>query len=463
MADYARSFGPIANRKYDMGTQVATAVQQGAQNFRCVRVTDGTDVAASIAVQSTCITFTALYTGTLGNSITIQIANGSKANTYKAIVGLPGLQPEVFDNIGGSANAFWVNLANAINNGNGPLRGPSALVAATAGAGTAAPTLATVALTGGTDGVGTISASTLVGSDTTPRKGLYALREQGCSIGLLADADDNTQWAAQVAFGLSEGIYMILTGPAGDTISNAVSVRNTAGIDSYAAKLMHGDWCYWSDATNQVIRLVSPQGFAAGRLANLSPEQSPLNKPVYGVIGTQKTGLPSAQSTTYSAAELQTLFAAGIDVITNPAPGGAYFTTRLGHNTSSNAAINGDNYTRLTNYIASTLSNGMGVYIGELINANLFQRIRATLMSYLGNLLQQGQLGSTDGSLPYSVICDLSNNPPSRTALGYCQADVQIRYQAINEKFIVNMEGGQTVTIQRQTLAPSSLPATPVI
>jgi hypothetical protein len=105
----------------------------------------------------------------------------------------------------------------------------------------------------------------------------------------------------------------------------------------------------------------------------------------------------------------------------------------------------------------------MGVYIGELINANLFQRIRATLMSYLGNLLQQGQLGSTDGSLPYSVICDLSNNPPSRTALGYCQADVQIRYQAINEKFIVNMEGGQTVTIQRQTLAPSSLPATPVI
>ena len=32
--------------RYDMGTQVATAVQQGAQNFRCVRVTDGTDTAA---------------------------------------------------------------------------------------------------------------------------------------------------------------------------------------------------------------------------------------------------------------------------------------------------------------------------------------------------------------------------------------------------------------------------------
>jgi hypothetical protein len=49
MADYAQQFGSIIPRKYDMGTQVATAVQQGAQNFRCVRVTDGTD-AVSVKV-----------------------------------------------------------------------------------------------------------------------------------------------------------------------------------------------------------------------------------------------------------------------------------------------------------------------------------------------------------------------------------------------------------------------------
>ena len=42
MADYARSFGPIQSRKYDMGTQVATAVQQGAQNVP-VRPGDGRD------------------------------------------------------------------------------------------------------------------------------------------------------------------------------------------------------------------------------------------------------------------------------------------------------------------------------------------------------------------------------------------------------------------------------------
>lgn len=43
MAMYAQAFGAIQNRTYDMGTAVAVVVQQGANNFRCVRVTDGTD------------------------------------------------------------------------------------------------------------------------------------------------------------------------------------------------------------------------------------------------------------------------------------------------------------------------------------------------------------------------------------------------------------------------------------
>ena len=58
---------------------------------------------------------------------------------------------------------------------------------------------------------------------------------------------------------------MILTGPAGDTIQNAVTVMQQVGLDSYSAKLMFGDWLWWSDQVNSTIRLVSPQGFAAGR------------------------------------------------------------------------------------------------------------------------------------------------------------------------------------------------------
>ena len=298
-----------------------------------------------------------------------------------------------------------------------------------------------------------MTAAQLVGLDVAPRRGMYALRGQGCSIAVLSDGDDATQWTTQAQFGLSEGIYMILTGPASDTISNAVLTKATAGLDSYATKLMFGDWIWWNDPVNTVLRVVSPQGFVAGRLANLSPEQSSLNKPLYSVVGSQKSGTPgSGQAATYSAAELGVLLQAGIDVIANPQPAGSFWGVRGGHNSSSNAATNGDNYTRLTNYIAATLASGMGQYVGQVINASLFRRIRATQLSFLQGMLSQGLLGSTDGSLPFSVICDPSNNPLSRTGLGYVQSDAQIRYQAINEKFIVNMEGGQTVQVQRQTL-----------
>ena len=455
MQNYVAIYGPVMNRKYDMGTHVATAAQQGASNFRCVRVTDGTDTAAALTLGTNWLTFAAAYTGVLGGNIVVTWGGGSKSGTFRVTVTMPGQTPELFDNIAGAGNAIAVAAAAAINNGQSAQRGPSQLVVATPGAGTTVPTTGSTSTvsTQGTDGTATITSSVLVGVDTTPRKGMYALRGQGCSIGVLADSDDSTSWTTQSGFGLAEGIYMILTGPSGDTVANANTTKGTAGLDSYAAKLMHGDWLYWNDQTNGIVRAVSPQGAIAGRLANLSPEQSSLNKPLVGIIGTQKTGAPgSGQAVTYSSAELQLLGLVGIDVITNPVPGGNYFGARFGHNSSSNQVTNGDNYTRLTNYIASTLNAGMGIYVGEVVNPNLFRRIKATLNSFLQAMLGQGMLGlQEDGSLPWSVICDATNNPQSRTSLGYVQADIQVRYQGINERFIVNLEGGVSVSVARAT------------
>ena len=235
MSNYAQTFGPITARKYDMGTQVATAIQQGAQNFRCVRVSDGTDNAAQAAATGTTFTFTALYTGSLGNQIVVTMGAGSQVGTWRVTVALPGLAPEVYDKIGGTGAGFWTALALAINQGQGLLRGPSQLVVASANGTTAAPAVFALTLgagsggTAGTDGATTITAATLIGSDILPRHGMYALRGQGCGIALLADADDPTQYTTQAAFGLQEGIYMMLTGPAGDTITNAVSVKQQSG------------------------------------------------------------------------------------------------------------------------------------------------------------------------------------------------------------------------------------------
>ena len=455
MPTYTLSFGAPVARKYDMGTHVATAIQQGASDFRCVRVTDGTDVAATSTGVATCITFTALYTGSLGNNLTVQITNGSQAGSWKAIVGVPGSgQPELYDNITGTGNAFWVALAAAINNGTGVLRGKSQLILATAGSGTTAPAAATCTFSGGSDGASTLTAAQMVGANGTPFTGMYALQNQGCGLMLVADMDTSTQWTTIDGFALQNSMYAVQTGPSGDTITNAVTTKQTAGLDSYSSKLLFGDWVLWNDPFNQVQRYVSPQGFAAGRLANLSPEQSGLNKTMYGVAGTQTSASANA---TYSEAELTVLIQAGIDVITNPGAGGvSMWTLRSGHNSSSNAAIQGDNYTRLTNFLATSFNAGMGLYCGQVINLSLTQAVAATMNAFLLGVYGQGILGPDvdDGGLPFTVICGLgpgTNNPPERTKLGNLQCDVQVQYQAINEKFIVNLQGGQTVTVTRQT------------
>lgn len=193
MADYAGSFGPLIARQFDMGTQVATAVQQGAQNFRCARVTDGTDAAASVSIPNTTFSFTALYTGSLGNLVTLALTSGSQPSTWRLMVTLPGLYPEVYDNIVGAGATFWTTLATAVNQGQGPQRGPSQLVIANSGGAVAAPSNFTITLgmgSAGSDGATGVTAGNLVGSDIPPRSGMYALRGQGCGIALLADATD---------------------------------------------------------------------------------------------------------------------------------------------------------------------------------------------------------------------------------------------------------------------------------
>jgi hypothetical protein len=465
-SDCTAAFGAIQNRKYDLGTQVATAAMQGANVFKLVRASDGTDMAATVVVQSTCITFNARYTGTLGNTITVQIATGSRGTGYfKAIVtigggntAMPQQLAEVFDNLafGLTGNAIWVAIAAAINNGLSIRRPASKYITATAGAGTTAPALSTYTLAGGTDGASSAAAvaaspAIILGTDVAPRTGIYALRGTGCALGIVADMDTASAWPTIDALAQSEGIYFHHTSPAGDTVSNFVTTLQTAGL-SYDSKCMFGDWVYWLDTVNGLLRLVSPQGFAAGRKANQTPNNSVLNKPLAGVVGTQKSGAPgTTQVQSYAYADLSSIFQAGGDVIGTPSPGGAYFSCLGGHNCSQQPTAS-DSYTTMTNYIAATLNAGMGKYVGQPITTNLQNNVTATLSGFFSNLVQQGLLTPNgDGSMPYSVVCNSTNNPQSRTSIGYLQADCQVTYEGIVEEFIVNLQGGASVVTTKSS------------
>ncbi|MGN8554232.1 UNVERIFIED_CONTAM: hypothetical protein OHV15_16770, partial [Microbacterium sp. SLM126] len=302
---------------------------------------------------------------------------------------------------------------------------------------------ATITLAGGTDGATTITGSVLVGVDTAPRKGMYALRNTGASVIALADCDDSTTWSTQVPFGLSEGAYMLLVGPAGDSITNAIATKASAGIDSYGAKVIHGDWVYVNDTTINQLRLISPQAFALGKMVNQSPQQSTLNKQLQGIVATQRT----YNSQPYQKGDLLQLVQAGIVVLTNPSPGGKYFSFVLGLNSSSDAALREDSYTRLTNYIAFSIDQWGGKFVGELQGFDDEDETRAAAFAGLDQFMSAMKNVQPAMIDDYVVKLDKTNNPDDRIRAGWMQGNVQVRYLAVVQNFLVNLQGGQTTVI----------------
>ncbi len=187
-----------------MGTQVATAVQQGASNFRCVRVTDGTDIAADLRAVLRRRRLPAAADRALHRHARQQhrhpAAAGSQAGTWRLTLTLPGLTPEVFDNIAAPTPGGLLGQPRRRREHRRvrPARPEPARRRLPRHRHRTAPqSLSNQTLFGGTDGATAINAATLVGADTLPRRGLYALRGQGCSLALLADADDPTQYTSR--------------------------------------------------------------------------------------------------------------------------------------------------------------------------------------------------------------------------------------------------------------------------
>jgi hypothetical protein len=590
--------GPVTFRAHDIATAVAIGDQIGVQNYILVRVSDGTDMAASAALKDTLgtpvtgMTLTGMYTGIVGNGITASIAAGTAANTYKLSVQRAGLTPEVFDNVamgvsggavtpgtgftsvpaltisppqaangvqatgsislkvlsatvaaagtgyvtgdtitlpngvvltvtasagaitalavqnagsltGGSVptnpvapsstsgvgtgatvnlvwglGAFipanpgagytsatatltggggtggsialqvsvWLNMVNAVNNGQTGLRGPSQNVIATMGTSVNAPNLTTTyALSGGTDGTSGVTDQTMVGVDGLTRTGMYALRKSGAQVGNLIDCQTSGTWAAQLAFGLQEGVYFHSANPPGTSVTTSAQNLATAGVDGYGFACLVGDWAYWQDNVNGVNRMVSPATFSSAKQASTSPEQSILNAPLTGIIATQR----SMQNLPYSDSEIGLAATSRLEVITNPAPAGAIFACRTGRNASSNSATNGDNYTRMTNYIAFTIASAFGYVPGKVQTINLRRNVKGAMDAFFANLQLNNMIGNVNAPTQpgWSVQINAANNPFSQVALGYMQATVMVTYLSIVRYFLVNIEGGQTVTV----------------
>jgi hypothetical protein len=348
--------------------------------------------------------------------------------------------------------SIWLNLVNAVNNGNSTVRGPSKLAVATLGTLTAITpnTTTTYTMSGGTDGVSGAGSSTLVGVDGNTRKGMYALRGTGIQTLNLVDHVDSTAWGTIATFGQQEGIFCGVQAAPGSSYSSTATLLNSAGADSPWLKVMTGDWVYWSDSVNGVQRLLSPATFWTALRASLAPYMSTLNKPVLNLIGTQR----AVQNLPYSNAELGAAAVARLDFLANPSAGGNYFSFQTDRNASSDPTRNGENYTTMTNFIALTLAAAFGYCIGLPQTPDLRRQVQNSIQSFLLNLWKPGSGPSMIGdvnnpnNVPYSVQINAQNNPTSQVALGYMNAYVKVTYLSIVRYFVISLEGGQSVSVQ---------------
>lgn len=304
-------------------------------------------------------------------------------------------------------------------------------------------TTLTYTFTGGTDGYSGVNGSTLLGADSTPRTGMYALANTNVSLFGLVDNDDSTTFTAQNSFAQISAVQAVLIGPSGQSSSSAVSAKQGLGIDSTSIVYLVGDYCYIADQYNGgIVRLISPQGFYIGKMGNLSPELDPLNKQLNFILSTQL----SSQNRIYGDNEIVSFMENGIDVISIPSPGGNYFSCQTGKAGSTDLTNNDVQIQRMANYLALSLSKAgvLGSYIGDLQDSGTRQSAKNAISSFLQNLVGTGQIEA------YLVQLDDSNNPDNQVHLGYMSANVTVQLYSAIIVFIINLNVG-TATIQSIT------------
>lgn len=394
------------------------------------------------------------WTGSAGNGILAQLAAGTATGTITVTIipfsGGGGL--EIYPNLPGTAATFWVALQNALNGGINSQRGPSQyLVASGATATVNPPATGTFQLAGGTDGRN-VNTAQLVGSAAN-NTGIYPLSNVAFTPSLfwVAGLTDSTIYSTITAFADASNMTALFTFASNTSVTQAATLKMSLGIADYQAIFILG-WVYWFDQINDIVRLIPSYSTAGGTIATLAPWESPFNKTVSAIVGTERNN-PYTGNVPWSNAELSQLTQSGITVLTNPIPAGAVFGFRNGYNSIGNKAINSTiEYSRMTNFLVNSNGQILGQFEGKLqgssANDPLRAAIRAALNSFFQPLQTQGFIDS------YVVICDLTNNNPNTVGLRLLNINENVRYMASVADIFVQLQGGTTVQTQVNQLGP---------
>ena len=450
------------------GTQYVLACQSSGSSGNCyaIRVSDGTDTAATITINDTqstpgnVLVLTANCTGIRGNSGTASITPNAKWTSalpiYDLTLTISGAQPEVFQAIVAnngtvySATAFVSNARSAINSGLNLTRGASSYWVASAPGtqSTNVPLLATAFTSSntGTNGSASLTSANYVGISGTTPTGMYAGVNLGCGQFILAGCTDQTIASTMAAFAVASN--SISVGPAfpqNTSTATAITSKQTTNFNSVNSVGIL-DFVQWFDNTVGQIRSLSSDSNVLGIIGSISPEQSPGNKPQFGLahlVSTDRTS--SSNYNPRAGTESSQATQAGLTWIGPMNRNKSFLGLANGQNASGVAGQDGINYPRLTNYLKTVLPNIVGSFVdalqGTSNNDPTRRGVSNTLNNFFGQLKLNGQIDS------FNVVCDTTNNTPTTIAAGQLNVSIAVRYLGVARFINLNLQGGVNVTI----------------
>jgi hypothetical protein len=471
-ADLYDGVGSIQQVPSDLATHctqyiLACAAMGTRGNGYAIRVTDGTDAAATVTVLDTTtptagfvLLLTAKCTGVRGNSGTATVTPNAQWTTSKPIydisLTISGAVSEVFQGIvannGTAYNAatFVANARNAINSGLNLSRGPSKywIASAPGTQSTVVPLLSTsFASSGtGTNGSGSLASSNYVGTPGLSATGMYAAGNLECGQFILCGCVDQTIAATMAAFATSNNCIAVGPSfPENTATATAITSKQTNNFNAISSVAIL-DFVQWYDPTLGQLRSLSPESNVLGVIGATSPEQNPGNNPQIGLphlVSTDRTASGSYNPRTGTEASQATQ--AGITWIGPMNRNKSFLGLANGQNASGLAGQDGINYPRLTNYLKTALPLIVGSFVDALQGVSNTDPTRRGVRNALNNFFKALQ---TNGQIDnFNVVCDTSNNTQTTIAAGQLNVAISVEYLGAARFITLNLQGGVNVTI----------------
>jgi hypothetical protein len=379
------------------------ALNQGANDIKIVRIGGSTIASATKTFKDgqsptpqDSVIVTAKTPGTWGNDITVAVATGTQANTFKLVVVYLS-QSETFDNL------TLLNVGNISS---------QFITAVKATGATQIPAnISSTPLVGGNDGTVTTDedyVGTVDGSGN--RSGLKVFDAVKCAIILCAQQSTVAIRSALIAHcaaaTLAQGLRVaVLNTPAGQSVSQAVAI--TATLDSMRAILVYP----WLEPQESVGSYIAPDGYYAGRLSMLAAQQSPSNKQIAGILSCESL---------FTEAEIKDLTLAKISPINLVV--GRGFRIRNGVNLATNVAWNQTSIRRAFDQLEMEVYDGLQWAVGNENTPNLRLAAAAQMDALLFNKKMKREIYDYK-----PAVCDDTNNTPETIAARILNVQVRVR------------------------------------